>query len=281
MQIRPLRVQDLDFACALSEAEGWNQTERDWKFLLSGKNNVCLIADEGGRLVGTATALFHPPGLAWIGMVLVDRQMRGQGIGRMLMSEIIKRLNHCKSLKLDATPAGLSLYRKLGFKDEFTIYRMTNSSLHENQGSSLDFALRIDKNNIINVLQSDKRIFGSDRSILLNYLMENEPRRAYVVLDADNAGGYIFGRTGLRYSYIGPACGISLHHVIKLIAGVLESHPGGPIAMDVLQDKGELIKWLEHQGFEIQRPFTRMYLKSNCYSGEPGFQYLISGPEFG
>jgi len=51
--------------------------------------------------------------------------------------------------------------------------------------------------------------------------------------------------------------------------------------MDVLQDKGELIKWLEHQGFEIQRPFTRMYLKSNCYSGEPGFQYLISGPEFG
>jgi len=276
-----MREQDLAPACTLSVDEGWNQTENDWKFLQSGKDNVCLVAEENGKVAGTATALVHPPGLAWIGMVLVDRQMRGKGIGRMLMSEIIRRLDHCRSLKLDATPAGLPLYRRLGFVEEYILYRMTCSSLSEIPKRYSDFAVRIDETNVANVLQSDIRIFGTDRSMLLNYLMNNEPRRAFAVLNSGNAAGYIFGRAGVRYSYIGPACGTSVDQVIKLIAGILETHPGEPLALDILHDKHGLIKWLEHQGFAIQRSFTRMYLKSNCYSGEPDCQYLVSGPEFG
>ncbi|NMC37656.1 MAG: GNAT family N-acetyltransferase [Bacteroidales bacterium] len=272
---------DLVSACALSAAEGWNQTETDWRFLFSGKQNVCLVAEEDGQIAGTATALVHPPGLAWIGMVLVDKQMRGKGIGRMLMSDIINRLDHFQSLKLDATPAGLPLYRKLGFLDEYNLYRMTNPGFSGIPENSYGIAAKIDKTNIGYVLQSDMKIFGSDRSMLLSYLLNNNPGNAFAVFNSGKTEAYIFGRAGVKYSYIGPACGSGSDTVKKIIARVLVSNSGKAMALDIPEDKNDMILWLESCGFQIQRSFTRMYLKSNKYSGEPEFQYLISGPEFG
>lgn len=276
-----MQDRDLVSACGLSAAEGWNQTEMDWRFLISGRQNVCLVAEEDGKIAGTATALVHPPGLAWIGMVLVDKQMRGKGIGRMLMSHIINRLNHLESIKLDATPAGLPLYRKLGFIEEYNLYRMTNAAFTGISESSPGCAEKIDKANIASVLQSDRIIFGSDRSTLLNYLLENKPGNAFAVFNSGKTEAYIFGRTGMKYSYIGPACGVKSDPVKQIIEKVMVSNSGKPMALDIHEDKHDLIRWLESYGFEIQRSFTRMHLKGNNYPGEPECQYLISGPEFG
>jgi GNAT superfamily N-acetyltransferase len=276
-----MKEQDLVSACALSAAEGWNQTEMDWRFLFSGRQNVCLVAEEEGKIAGTATALVHPPGLAWIGMVLVDKQMRGKGIGRKLMSDIINRLDHIESVKLDATPAGLPLYRKLGFIEEYNLYRMTNTAFSGISENAQGFPEKIDKTNNAIVLQSDKKIFGSDRSILLSYLLENKPGNAFAVFNSGETVAYIFGRAGLKYSYIGPACGLTSDTVKQIIKKVLVSNSGKPMALDIHEDKHDLIGWLESNEFQIQRSFTRMYLKSNNYPGETECQYLISGPEFG
>lgn len=281
MHIRLMKDHDLGSACALSAAEGWNQTEMDWRFLFSGRQNVCLVAEEDGKIAGTATALVHPPGLAWIGMVLVDKQMRGKGIGRMLMADIISRLDHFESVKLDATPAGLPLYRKLGFIDEYNLYRMTNTTVSEITESGSGFTGKIDKTNIEYVLQYDRKIFGSDRSVLLGYLLDNNPGNAFAVFESGRAEAYIFGRAGVKFSYLGPACGANPDTVKRIIARALVSSHGKPMALDIPEDKHDMIKWLEGHGFQIQRSFTRMYLKSNKYPGETEFQYLISGPEFG
>lgn len=281
MNVRLMKDQDLVSACALSAAEGWNQTEMDWRFLFSGKQNVCLVSEEDGRITGTATALVHPPGLAWIGMVLVDKGMRGKGIGRMLMSDIINRLDYFESVKLDATPAGLPLYRNLGFIEEYNLYRMTNTAFSGIPESGSGFAEKIDKTNIEYVLQSDRKIFGSDRSMLLRYLLDNNPGNAFAVFNSGKTEAYILGRAGVKYSYIGPACGATPDTVKKIIEGVLLSNSGKPMALDIPEDKHGIIRWLESNGFQIQRSFTRMYLKSNKYPGETECQYLISGPEFG
>ena len=105
--------------------EGWNQTMKDWRLLLDNPDNVCIVAEKDNRVAGTATALNHGNKVAWIGMVLVDKSLRGQGAGKMLLENIINRLQHIKSVKLDATPAGEPLYRKLGFIAEYKIFRMT------------------------------------------------------------------------------------------------------------------------------------------------------------
>ena len=104
--IRPMRNEDLDQALSLSMAEGWNQTEKDWGLIIGNKHNVCIVVEKDNRLAGTATAMNYENKIAWIGMVLVDKSLRGMGAGKMLLENIIDRLRHIKSVKLDATPAG-------------------------------------------------------------------------------------------------------------------------------------------------------------------------------
>ena len=66
-----------------------------------------------------------------------------------------------------------------------------------------------------------------------------------------------------------------------LILKALKSLNDQNIAIDILEDKVDLISWLESIGFVKRRHFVRMYLKDNPYPGMVSNQYFISGPEFG
>jgi hypothetical protein len=54
----------------------WNQTERDWRHFLTEAPDGALVAEEDGRVIGTAATLPYGP-FAWISMVLVDPAARG------------------------------------------------------------------------------------------------------------------------------------------------------------------------------------------------------------
>jgi len=87
IETRLLFESDIPSAMRLKEAAGWNQTEADWRRLLSLQPEGCFAAVRDGRLVGTTTVTIYGE-LAWIGMVLVDREYRRQGIASGLMSDL-------------------------------------------------------------------------------------------------------------------------------------------------------------------------------------------------
>jgi GNAT superfamily N-acetyltransferase len=281
-KIRPMITNDLNQAISLSDSEGWNQTEKDWKLLLENPLNICIVAEYNYKVVGTATALNHSNKIAWIGMVLVDKSFRGLGVGKMLLTNIIGTLKNVESIKLDATPAGLPLYENLGFIDEYKIYRMINplSQSFKKQGFSYEpESMNLDS--FSDVIKLDERIFGTARTYLLQTLFRNYPGKAYLIKRNNDLDGYMFGREGTRFNYIGPVCTFSNDSARILISKALESLDHQPVALDILQDKEDLIKWLESLGFVKHRHFIRMYLKCNFYPGLIEYQYLISGPEFG
>ena len=198
--VRLMTADDLSQALALSVREGWNQTEKDWKLLLENNENVCIVAEKDKKVAGTATALVHSGKIAWIGMVIVDKAFRGQGVGKMLMTQIIEKLKHIESIKLDATPAGQPLYKSLGFIDEHKIFRMTNQSMSPFAYShSEDIPVRIDGNvteqNSIKTVQEifeyDEKIFGVSRRYLLGKLIMDYPEKAFVVRNRSVLSGYI------------------------------------------------------------------------------------------
>jgi GNAT superfamily N-acetyltransferase len=129
LNIRQLNLADLNNAMRLSEAEGWNQTEKDWRMVLTNPDDICIGADYGGRIVGTSNAVVYEGKIAWIGMVLVETGLRRQGIGRRLFDSILGKVSGLRSVKLDATPAGQPLYEKFGFSEEYMIDRMINMNL--------------------------------------------------------------------------------------------------------------------------------------------------------
>ena len=164
ISIRSMVSGDLDQALRLSLAEGWNQTERDWRFLLENPANVCIVAEKDAAVAGTATALNHSGKVAWVGMVVVDKPWRGLGIGRLLMNSIVRSLKHVESVKLDASAAGKPLYESMGFKEERIINRMTNNSVQDPGFKNSKFdPVSIDQDSFYEVLKLDKKIFGADR----------------------------------------------------------------------------------------------------------------------
>jgi len=282
-KIRPMIADDLDQAISLSKAEGWNQTEKDWRLLFENPGNTCIVAENINKIAGTATAFNHSDKVAWIGMVLVDKSLRGQGAGKMLLTYIIDKLKHVESIKLDATPAGQPLYQNLGFIEEHKIFRMTTDSMNNFlfNKNLYNEPVNLDQAGFSEVLKLDRTIFGTDRSYLLRALFQNWPGKAFCLERNSTPEGYIFGRDGARFNYIGPVNAISSESARALVAKVLISLNNQPVALDILEDKEDLIAWLESIGFVKQRHFVRMYLNSNPYPGLAKHQYLISGPEFG
>ena len=162
----------------LSYSEGWNQTERDWRLLIENPLNTCLVAEHNNTVIGTATALNHSNKVAWIGMVLVEKSFRGRGVGKMLLTKIIGALNNVDSIKLDATPVGLPLYRKLGFIDEYKIYRMINPSSQSFEKQPFNYEpVNINPESFSDVLKLDKKIFGTARTYLLRLCLIFIPRK--------------------------------------------------------------------------------------------------------
>lgn len=280
--VRSMRPDDLDQAFRLSLDEGWNQTMKDWKLLLDNPANICIIAEKDNIVAGTATAIIHGHKIAWIGMVIVGKPLRGQGAGKLLLENIIGRLKNIGSVKLDATPAGEPLYRKLGFQEEYKIFRMTAGDHDYETGPDNSGELfNITVETLPEIVSLDSTVFGAERSYLLNSLLTDYPEKAIYLKRNGRTEGFIFGRKGSRFNYLGPLAALSDDSAMQLISRSLKSLKDSPLALDIPADKEKLIAWLESAGFEKQRHFIRMYLDHNPYPGIPENQYLISGPEFG
>jgi len=278
--VRNLTINDLPAAMRLKNEENWNQLENDWKLFLEHNPELCLAATVDGDVIGTVTAINHADRLAWIGMMLVDKNFRGRGISKQLLNTLIARLSSCRTIKLDATPAGNPVYKKLGFKDEFRLLRMTTKDLAFSQGN-IDHTEIITQENIQEVAAFDQQVTGVSRLQFLKALMTNFPGKSLLLRQKGQITGTVFVREGHNYTHIGPLFAKDTPTALQLLETTLRHINEKKVLVDVLEDKKELVERLVLKNFEVQRPFIRMFLYKNPAPGKINQQYLISGPEFG
>ena len=281
--IRSLTFEDIEQAIQLSHAERWNQTEKDWELLVGNPENICLAAESNGKVIGTSTAINYNNTVAWIGMVLVNRDYRGRGVSKLLLSSLFKQLQHIRSIKLDATPAGQPVYQKFGFRNEYVLHRMTANSVTK-QISSFKNNISPEPvlpENYSEVIEFDKEVFGANRKQLIEFLIKNNPKNSWIIRKEGKVTGVALGREGSRFYQVGPVLATNENDakilIEKAIGGLYEQ----PVVVDVPKDQTALIAWLEGLGFLTQRPFIRMFQNENPFPGIPDQQFLICGPEFG
>ena len=90
--IRRILPGDLHAVMRLSTEQGWNQTEKDWQLIIANPPNRCLLAEYHGKIIGTTAAMNYNNDVAWINMVLVDKDYRGHGISKSLLKNIFAEL---------------------------------------------------------------------------------------------------------------------------------------------------------------------------------------------
>lgn len=266
MSLRRMTLDDIGRGLELCRAAGWNQTERDWKFFVGQTRAGCLVDEVDGRVVGTSATLDYGDEFAWLAMVLVDPEVRGQGVGTRLLNESIRILAGRKSIRLDATPAGERVYRPLGFKEEFALARYERSA-GQTESEACPPVTDADWPSI---LELDRKAFGSGREPMLRWLAQGAPDLAMATGD-----GYCFGRHGHRFDHIGPVIARSAESAWRLLAAAL-ARCSRETVVDAPVEHEEVLAGF---GFNKQRPFLRMSL------GEPpvfdaSLNYAITGPEF-
>jgi len=292
--VRKMHPSDVETVMQIKNAENWNQTEKDWLFLMSHSPESCLVACIDSKVVGTVTGLNYGNQLAWVGMMLVSKEYRGRGVSKILLNTLIEKLKDCKSIKLDAVPTGVPIYKKLGFVEEYEICRMTTASmkhintdfyhgdhLRKKKNKAVMTMLPITESSLVKVSQIDEELYGVNRIDLFKFLLKEQRSSCWEIREDDFVKGYVFGRTGSKYLQVGPVLAQGEHNVKNLLMQVFKSFVGRPLVVDVLMHKKEIIDWLVSLGFEDQRRFVRMYLNSNNRPGNLDNQYLISGPELG
>lgn len=283
IEIRPMGQADLADAVSLGTNEGWNQTEADWRRILGLCPQGCFAAHAPTTLVGTVTIIHYQQDLAWLGMMLVKREYRGQGIGRRLINSA---LNYCKdagikTVKLDATPAGKPLYTSCGFTSEATVERW--EGLAESSPAPTPGVVGFDDSLRRQFYDLDRGAFRADRRELLDRLMAEGWGQAAIVADSSSRrlAGYGLSRPGSRAFYVGPIMACDRRVALSILDAMLVRLQGKKIYLDLLvkseADSGEIAA----RGFVKQRSLTRMFKGGQSNAATSDWVFAIAGPELG
>jgi GNAT superfamily N-acetyltransferase len=285
MHLRVMTKADICAAQRLREIAGWNQTKTDWERFLETSEAGCFVAELDGQVCGTAATISFENRFAWVGMVLVDPGYRGRGIGTRLLEQTIEYLDTqgIPCIKLDATPQGRPLYEKLRFVAEYEIERWTlrRPPLQATGRSDAGPHQKLSPSLLEDILETDRTVFGADRSFLLKSLHQQTP--AFTAgIEAEGAlQGYTFGRKGSFADHLGPWMANDAPTARKLLERFLALSVRDVLIVDCLKSNSVARDQLRSFGFSYTRPLTRMYRGDNAHPGRVEQLCAILGPEFG
>lgn len=274
--------RDIADGMRLKRAANWNQLEKDWALFLRAGQEGCMVAEMNNKVVGTVTTINYDGRFSWIGMLLVDPSTRRMGVGTTLLKEAIHLAQNKGTIRLDATPEGKLLYDTLGFKDEYRLSRYQLKCCNKEELPSTSQDCRpmsyIDLKKIIDL---DTPVFGAPRPTIINSLYDMGTPYAWVTSIDGRIVGYCMGRPGSNFEQIGPIVSFDPRSAIALLLHALRQCAGKPVVIDVPDAQKQFRSFVEKLGFEVQRPFIRMYLGTHGFRGKPELQYTIAGPEIG
>lgn len=193
LSIRGMTHADIPFGMMLKEQAGWNQRAADWERTLRLQPDGGFVAEWSGRPAGTVMVCLFDE-VAWISMMLVEASLRGRGIGRGLMEQALAfaEAHGARSIRLDATPLGEPLYRRLGFEADFALARWGGRP-RGGDGSALV------PRTLTEVAAWDRAITGTNRYRLLELLLAETP-----AWGCPDLPGYVSFRRGSVAVQIGP-----------------------------------------------------------------------------
>jgi ribosomal protein S18 acetylase RimI-like enzyme len=157
---------DIPAAVNLFHSVGWQHQAPEWERMLHWSPDGCFVLEEAeGRIVGTVSTMPYGTTLGWIGMLVVAPDRQKCGLGQQLMRAALDHLiaRGTERIMLDASEAGRSLYRKLGFRELYKVERWEGRA-----STYLGPRARVMRPQDIDaVLELDSVLFGVSRTPML------------------------------------------------------------------------------------------------------------------
>lgn len=253
---RPMTAADVPNAHTLSVKLKWPHRLEDWAMLERVAQG--FVVEDQGRLIGTAFTC--PQGShASIGLVIVDDEYQGQGIGRRLMELALEACGTCTPM-LNATLAGAPLYASQGFVDF--------GHIQQHQGQAISLApqplspgercrplTETDQTEVIELANAGS---GLDRTVVLNDLFDVVEHAVGIERDGHLCGFALLRPFG-RGRSIGPVVAQTLEQARHMIAVLLARVPDAFVRIDIPSNSG-LAAFLEEAGLKQVDTVAQMAL---------------------
>lgn len=274
---RPMTQADLPAAHGLSSQLDWPHRLEDWGLLHRVFKGFVATVDD--RLIGTAFAC--PQGnFATIGLVVVNPDFQGQGIGRLLMELALDACQPGTPI-LNASVAGAPLYLSQGFVEFGTI--------EQRQGLARAVALEpLAEDEHLRALCEQDQVrqlalanagSGLDRSALFAQLHDTIEHTAGIETDGQLQAFALLRRAG-RGHCIGPVIAQNTRQARHLITTLLAQIPNQFVRIDVPMDSG-LCEWLTLAGLEPVDRVTQMALGTPPQPGDLVRQFELVSQAIG
>lgn len=252
---RRMELRDLEAGLKLTQAQRWSHRLEDWEFHLRlGRGWVVCDADD--RPIGTALWWAYGEEFGAAGLIVVDPQQQGKGIGRRLMSTVLNDAGP-RALQLVATQAGLKLYRQCGFRERGGIAQHQGvpravAPVAPPPGGVLRSVRRED---LASLCELDAAAFGALRRNVINAVFEAGQG---VVAERDGGlTGFALMRQSGRGTLIGPLVAGDARLATALVSHLL-NRTAGFVRIDVPTDAPDLGAWLEGAGLVCVDRVTTM-----------------------
>jgi GNAT superfamily N-acetyltransferase len=172
-----------------------------------------FVVVDGEEIVAAGGAVAYGC-FCWLGLVATDPARRRQGLATRLSAHILQWAldRGCKTVALDASPAGRPVYEALGFT---ALGETVQLSVPETVGGGdQPTAVVPGTEGFDAVLALDRRVFGADRSTILLTLASDPGTRCFTAHADSTPGGYLFAGE----NRIGPGCANDATVARKLVS---------------------------------------------------------------
>ncbi len=282
--LRLFKESDIKFAYEMTKIEGWNYVEKDIKRMFSYNPLGCFVAETDGKQVGHVFSVNYGK-LGWVGLLIVRAEGRKKGVGTLLMKKAMNHLltSGVETIRLEAVPAIATMYRKLGFVDEYDSLRFLGVN------RKIDFAtssnVKLLKEEIIKeVVRFDAEYFGANRINVLNSLYHDHPKLCFVSYAESKLVGYIMCHKAEKGYRVGPwVCNPEDPQAAReLLTKCMETiEENAKLYVGVPAVNKKAVEILQNFGFEQYSKSIRMRfgkkLETECASDI----FAIGGPEKG
>ncbi|WP_242556176.1 GNAT family N-acetyltransferase [Bacillus sp. HU-1818] len=165
-----LTEKDVPGLSALCRHAGWpGYDERELGLLLQN-GRLFGYKDSEGTLL-SCSGIFPYGSFASLGLVIVQKEFRGAGLGKKMVEACIGELNDTIPIMLVATEQGLPLYQKAGFQQISSIYKyVCDGFLPHTADSDIDIA-PFQTKDFQALTKTDRAAFGTGREHLLQQLV--------------------------------------------------------------------------------------------------------------
>jgi GNAT superfamily N-acetyltransferase len=244
VMLRPITLtpEHIPQALSLSAALNWPYREEDWRFALELGHGVAVEAD--GRLVATAMWWPYAEAFASFGMIIVTPTLQGRGIGRLMVTEMLRQANE-RTVVLNSTREGHRLYEALGFVPYGQV-NQHQAVLETRPPEPLRNGIRpFQIDDVAAIRALDRCASGMGRERLLDALFA--VGSVVVIERARELKGYACVRRSGRGVVIGPVIAPDVEDAKALTATLSAQHVNSFVRIDVTEASG-LSPWLAKIG---------------------------------